>query len=68
MQKIGKYLSFTIIIVYFCLAYLLIFSDYFDNIQHSLRIAFGIGLTLYASFRVIRLFPKKSKNEDESPE
>jgi uncharacterized membrane protein HdeD (DUF308 family) len=59
-----------VVILMIVLGLFLLFSDYFDYIQWSLRIAFGLFLLSLGAFRIVNILLKlkRQKDEDENEE
>ncbi len=58
MQKIARYFSWIIIMLYFVLGAWVLVSDRFDYFNKELKYIFAIFLFLYGGFRFARLWSK----------
>lgn len=58
MQKIARYFSWFVILLYFVLGVWVVVSPRFDNLSKELRYIFAIFLFLYGGFRLARLWSK----------
>ena len=66
MQKLAKYMTIIVVLIYSILGVLLLFTTRFDMLQKEVRILLGIILLLYAGYRLARfLSPKKQNTENE---
>ena len=64
MQKISKYFSWFVILLYFILGTYLLVSSRFQYLSKEIKVIFAIFLFLYGGFRLARLWTK-SREEDE---
>ena len=60
-----KYISLFIVAGFFILATFLLVSPYFAYLNQEIRVIFAVFLYLYGSFRLVRVFIKRPRHDDE---
>jgi hypothetical protein len=66
INKYARYFGLIIVVFFFTLGFLLIFSDYFSYIPKNFRIIFAAIIVLYSTFRLVSIIYKlKASRDDE---
>ena len=67
-DKVMTIVGTLMIFFYLGLAYILFFSDYFAQVEMTMRIIFGAPLLLYAVYRIVLSYNKIKENFFENDE
>ena len=62
MQKVSKYFSWFVILLYFVLGVYVLVSSRFHYLSKEFRVIFALFLFLYGGFRLARLWSKSREN------
>ena len=62
MQKVSKYFSWFVILLYFVLGVYVLVSSRFQYLSKEFRVIFALFLFLYGGFRLARLWSKSREN------
>lgn len=65
MQKIAKYFSWFVILLYFVLGVYILVSSRFQYLSKDLKVIFAAFLFLYGGFRIARLWSKSREQNEE---
>ncbi|MCK9203326.1 MAG: hypothetical protein M0P58_02690 [Bacteroidales bacterium] len=65
MQKLGKYFSVFVILLYFFLGIFILVSPRFQYLPKGIKIIFSVFLFLYGCYRLARIWTKSRENDGE---